>query len=371
MRSSHVIGLTVTLATAVSLARAGGPPQYEVIDIGSQVNAALGSVYNWGHDINESGQVIGWYRTSNGINRSYFLDPVNGITDIGSPSGSPTQQVYARSLNESGQVMADIGTNGTAYRWEAGSFTAAGPAYGTGRINDAGQIVSNEFLGGRSHAWIWDEINGRTDLGSLGAGEHTWTTTTSINNAGQVAATSVPGTNPSGPKHIALWDAGVLTDLGTAGGTNAVAYTILDNGDILGYSDFADGTNRPVKWDADTGSFVDLGSLGASGGFAYAGNTQGDIVGISLINASTDHAFLWRDDVMYDLNALNTTPGWTLRQAWAITESGYILGQGVHEGQVQTFLLRPIPSPAAGLPLGVCLLSSSLLRRARSLDAIA
>src|SRR5206468_1747458 len=40
------------------------------------------------------------------------------------------------------------------------------------------------------------------------------------------------------------------------------------------------------------------------------------------------HAFLYTSGILYDLNALNATPGWELRKASGINDSGEIVGYG-------------------------------------------
>jgi hypothetical protein len=55
-----------------------------------------------------------------------------------------------------------------------------------------------------------------------------------------------------------------------------------------------------------------------------------------------EHAFLWKDGVMVDLNDLipKHSP-WILQSAAGINDSGQIAGQGVINGEVHAFLATP------------------------------
>jgi probable HAF family extracellular repeat protein len=72
-------------------------------------------------------------------------------------------------------------------------------------------------------------------------------------------------------------------------------------------------------------------------------NDGREVVGF-MFNAdfSQQHAFLWRDGVMIDLNDLlpKGTP-WELQIAAGINASGQIAGQGMIHGEVHAFLATP------------------------------
>ena len=70
-----------------------------------------------------------------------------------------------------------------------------------------------------------------------------------------------------------IWCEGGVTDLGTLGGEDSVAYGANDLGQVVGYADFPDGFFHPVLWEEDL--IQDLGTLGGGfgGHFARAANT--------------------------------------------------------------------------------------------------
>jgi probable HAF family extracellular repeat protein len=95
----------------------------------------------------------------------------------------------------------------------------------------------------------------------------------------------------------------------------------------------------------------DLGlSPGDIGAFAWAINDAGEVVGQQQGAASgINHALLWKDGSVYDLNTLldSTGAGWTLENAYGLNEAGHIVGYGSNAaGLVRAFELTPVPEPA-------------------------
>jgi probable HAF family extracellular repeat protein len=79
------------------------------------------------------------------------------------------------------------------------------------------------------------------------------------------------------------------------------------------------------------------------------------IVGNSyLVDRSTQHAFVYNDGQMIDLNDLiPLDTGWVVTLAEDIKNVGQIVGYGKNPaGQTRAFLLTPVDSPAMGRPMG-------------------
>jgi probable HAF family extracellular repeat protein len=87
----------------------------------------------------------------------------------------------------------------------------------------------------------------------------------------------------------------------------------------------------------------DLGTLGGSQSQAYGINDADKVVGHSFTSGDvSQHAFLYSDGVMKDLNSLiPADSGWDFRVATAINDNGHIAGYGFKDGQVHAFLLTP------------------------------
>jgi probable HAF family extracellular repeat protein len=96
---------------------------------------------------------------------------------------------------------------------------------------------------------------------------------------------------------------------------------------------------------------TDLGTLGGSNSWAYGINSAGQVVGDSITASGADHAFLYSNGTMTDLNSLiDPRSGWTLETASAINNKGEIVGVGLNaNGQTDGFLLT---MPNAALTAG-------------------
>lgn len=116
-----------------------------------------------------------------------------------------------------------------------------------------------------------------------------------------------------------------ITGLGTLGGSTSYAYSINNNGQIVGESDIA-GNAATRAFVYTNGAMTNLGTLsGTSGSFAVGINNNGQIVGNSYSNAYTynpNRAFLYTNGSMQDIGTLGGS-------------SSYILGNGINNsGQV-------------------------------------
>ncbi len=102
-----------------------------------------------------------------------------------------------------------------------------------------------------------------------------------------------------------LWEGNQIRDLGILGGTDSVALLINQQGQVVGQSYTAD-TSQPAPscsggvplnlhgfiW--EDGLMSDIGTLGGSCAFTYALNNRGQIVGQSaLAGDAASHPYLW------------------------------------------------------------------------------
>jgi len=264
--------------------------------------------------------------------------PFYQIVDLGTVGG-PTS--FGLDVNNNGQVTGNsryttANTRLHAYVWSEGVITdigylTNGVEFSRGyAINDDGVIVG-ESDNSTSKAFIWDNVNGMQNLGTLGGPS---AVATDINNNGEIVGASSDGT-ASRPFYRSA--AGVMTDLGTLLGTpnsTGRAWAINEAGVIVGFSrNAANTTSQATLW--QEGAIISLGSLGSGEFFsqAYALNESLQIVGTSVagkINptSSTDlyRAFLWENGVMIDLGAHPSNAAWIHSEAKDINDAGQVVG---------------------------------------------
>ena len=202
-----------------------------------------------------------------------------------------------------------------------------------------------------------------TDIGGLGGQT---SAARGVNNSGQVVGFS--WTNGNVAQHAFLHSGGTNTDLGTFGGQDSAAFGINDNGIVVGQAQNSAGYY--YAFSDSGGSMQDLGTPpGGLESTADCINDSGQIAGY-FETGSTNHAFLYSDGVMEDLNNLiPANSGWTLQGATGINNADQICGYGTNPGgQSDAFLLTPTPEPStlALLATGLAGLGTVYLRRQRS-----
>jgi len=169
-----------------------------------------------------------------------------------------------------------------------------------------------------------------TALGTFGGpNSEAW----SINNAAQIVgrADLTPDAGGSVYHHAFLWDAGVMTDLGTIPpgcdplSSNSWAFDINDAGQVVGETCSNSRTRAFLR---SNGVMLDLGTLGGTGSGARGINNAGDVVGAAAMPGDgSNHAFLYSGNTMHDLG--------TLGGAWSgahhINDNGTVVGYSEHQ----------------------------------------
>ena len=176
-----------------------------------------------------------------------------------------------------------------------------------------------------------------------------------INASGQVVVDAVYDNGYSG---AFIYSNGTMTSLGVLpGGRDSSAGGINASGQVVGSCYSSSGQERAVLY--SNGTITDLGTLpGSLWSSASRINDSGQVVGLavwSFSDGGISRAFLYSNGTMTDLNNLiDPASGWTLEQAAAINDNGWIVGEGINpNGQSDAFLLTPVPEPSGAILLGI------------------
>jgi probable HAF family extracellular repeat protein len=290
-----------------------------------------------------------------------FTSKDGALLDLGGVAGNSST---ANFITDNG-LVAGLSLNGaidpltgwpqvTAVLWRDGQIVnlgalAGGYESGTSHVNSRGQVAGSStndvpdpfsifyfvfagFSGGtQTRAFFWEESDGMQDLGTLGGSD---AVAFLMNERGQIAGSSFTNSIPNPTTGFPttdpfLWENGKMIDLGSLGGTNGGPNDINNRGQVVGLSNLAGDTEvHPFLW--DNGKLRDLGTLGGSFfGSANALNDAGDIVGQAATASGELHAFLWKRGVMTDLGPVPGFGDSTCVGAFRINSHDQVVGQAV------------------------------------------
>lgn len=369
----RIISSTILLATVLT-----GAPQmahaaaYSVshLDIG-------GPLAPYASDINNLGQVVGWFMTDNpsytpepwdeGFGKSRdewhpFLYSDGTVTDLGVLGRLPGEEAsyaYAFAINDVGQVVGRTDVSTTSKDARGGRYGFRGFIYQNGQMSDVNWV--SEYR----DTYVVYSINNHGDMvgssgvrdsygyeGRTGVAEldgvftdlfdlHEKGYATSINDQGQITGTmsATPWRNNF---EAFLYHQGQLSMMGSLGGEQSVGNRINNLGQATGTALTADGRWHTFLY--TDGVMTDL-TPDASNSTGMDINDRGVIVG------STDgRAFMFSDGVMTDLNTLIAPDsGWLLTDATAINNSDVIVGNAKFNGESRLVILTPSAVPEPGL----------------------
>src|SRR5947209_18003887 len=180
------------------------------------------------------------------------------------------------------------------------------------------------------------------DLGTLGG---TCALATGVNNAGIVIGDNI---NDEPTERAFLLENGSIRDLGgTIDGNQTTAEALNQAGQVAGVGTLAGELFYHATLWKRLGEITDLGTVDQDPcSFSSAINSKAQTVGASLPGCAFDsntRAFLWQDGSIFALNAL-IPPGASLHLQWArdINDRGEIAGVGLDvDNNAHAFLLIP------------------------------
>ena len=306
---------------------------YKLINLGTLGGPQSYSFFGDAQSLNNRGMAVGQSDTTIPDPNYPNFNPYIG-------NGNPDPFIQHAFIGENG-VLTDLGAlpgvNGSSVGWINRRGMTAGAS--TNSTIDPITGWPEEI------AVLWKDGH-IINLGTLGGNE---SQADAVNNKGQVAgfaANAVPDSFPSplglpgfGTQQRAfLWENGVMRDLGTLGGPDAVALLLNERGEVAGESYTSSIPNPvtgippvdPFLW--ESGEMLDLGSFG--GTFCILGcvnwlNNRGQVAGSSnLPGDTTAHPFLWsKTEGLEDLGTL----GGTFGSAFWVNESGEVVGASTNQ----------------------------------------
>lgn len=218
-----------------------------------------------------------------------YLNPVflsaSGETAVGGLTNNAGQAQVGRLSGSTSEIIGSLD---------------GGNTYAHGLSDDGRTIVGTSQVGpGRStHAFRW--YNGvMTDLGTLGG---TYADAQAVSADGSVVVGDVGISRSS---MAFRWEGGTLQALGTLGGADSFARIVSADGtSVAGISSLANGHFHAFLWRA--GAIADLGTLGGDHSTVSAINADGQVVVGSALLAGNrlPHAFRWAAGTMQDLGTL-------------------------------------------------------------------
>ncbi len=164
---------------------------------------------------------------------------------------------------------------------------------------------------------------------ALAATERAYSEAMALNERGQ----AVGYFGNADRRQAVLWERGMRIDLNMLpGGKQSMATDINDAGQIVGWSDTANGESHAALW--DNGKVIDLGTLPGGLWSTAEGITEaGEIVGWSGTASGENQAVRWVDG---RISTLAVPPGSPMSVAWDINEAGSIVGLiGTPEGDIR------------------------------------
>ncbi len=346
----------------------------------------LGGSETFAGSINDLGQVVGMSRLDGDSDtHAFFYD--NGVMQDLAPVNSGDIRSSSRlGLNNAGQIasgmLVDDAYYPAIYNRQTRQTTTLGSLGSTSgftgvatAINDSGVAVGISYLdSGIRHGFVYRN-GAMSDLGSLGG----YSGALAINRAG--AAVGFSSDSPNGFQRAVIWANNSILDI--SNGFESQATGINDFGQVVGETMTRSGNQQAFRW--TDGTSENLGSLApARSSEAFSINNEGNVVGtseaitgftfhtnpitgvITTITNFQNHAFLYSNGSMMDLNSLiSTNSGWELYYAFGINNSDEILGWGSMDGgeHIRSFILQ-VPEPP--VPALLLLLAGAFALRARS-----
>lgn len=323
---------------------------------------AGGNVYSFASAVSADGTVVVGYGDSGSGGEAFRWTAGGGMEGLGDiAGGSFSSAAYGVSANGTTVVGSGYVSNSVAFSWTStggmanlgylpgGNFSVAKGASANGAIL-AGTGNSST---GSSEAFRWTASGGMEGLGYLFGG--------SVSYGEGISADGSVIVGYSNTAAFRWTESGGMASLGYLPGGNFswASGTASDGSVVIGYGYSTNGTEGFI-WTPDAG-MVGLGDLPGGAFSSNATGVSGDgsvIVGTGSSGSFGQEAMFWTQDTgMVSLYSYLTgqgvdLSGWSaLTIASAISSDGStIVGQGVHNGHAEAFLVTGLSFAAVPEP---------------------
>ena len=320
---------------------------YRVVELGKLV----GTYANHPTGINNKGEIVGYGQKPGKGHLAFYYSPATGkLRRIGPPDAESSR---AMDINEQGQIVGAVQNHDASAEVPAliegdnatllSAKSDGGPLPGVANcINEKGQIVGSVNNRG-AFRYEYGKLTMLEPLPNEEA-SHAY----AINNSSViVGGAMLQNLNLlvgdtyilSAARPFRITSGARKENLGVFGPFFSVhAQAINDKGDITGYAS-TPGKQNSQPYTYSNGKFTALGTLGGAESRAEAINIHGDIVGFSQTADGSTHAFLWFNGQLVDVHPAD----WNYSHATDINDHGQIVGWGRKQkvGTWEAFTLIP------------------------------
>lgn len=332
---SHAVTVTFTPDDLVSFAQTTST-QVVVVSQATEANALRltelprvdGQVVD-ARALSNNGVVVG---STNGSQAHPFRYE-NGIAvRLADPAGT----TFGRALAVNSSGYAGGFANSSGLIWSpSGVMTKLGTLGGTSAqvqlVNAAGHFVGvSTRANGTTGAFLYrgDPALTMVDLGTLGPNMQP----KGINASDQIVGTFYSASNVA---RAFIYSNGVLTNLGTLGGSESYGVGITDAGVVGGVSrNAADFFHAFVR---DSAGLVDLGALGGYASYIDLVSPAGPMAGHAYMNDQSVRTFVYENGALTTLDTFGDE-GWVQMFPTAVNASGQVAGNYTTSGYSTFFL---------------------------------
>jgi cell division septation protein DedD len=349
------IGISWVVLTTTITAQ----PQYQIFDIGI---IQTGDTASQGVSVSPAGVAVGRVLQASG-SQAYSWTVAGGI--VGLPNLAARNYCVSNDANDNGIIVGTgsttfFGSNRLPVIWQNGVVSQlplpAGETIGDANgVNAAGVAVGSVDGGSTQQAVIY---NGGTAtvITQVTATNCFFVTAFGINNSGRIVGQGIDPNNAARNVGI-VYDMGSPTafEVGALPSANgALAFAVGDGGHVVGSSMMNQGSGMPFIWSQANGIVAIPLAVGTSEGSARGVNTAGWVVGQD--SSAFSIPFVWDGTTTYRLaDLLPAGSGWDLSMntsssALGISDSGVIVGTGVHNGETHAYAMVPVTATPTPTP---------------------